>query len=76
MDAATAVIGQRSWRWSKTRTLNFLGWLNINQKHVASTLTLMHKILNTHKPANMYRSMLSPYSYQISGAAGGQLRAS
>ena len=28
MAAARAVKGQRSWRWSNTRTLNFLGWLN------------------------------------------------
>ena len=74
MAAARAVIGQRSWRWSNTRTLIILGWLNVRQQHVASTLTLTHKIIETQKPANMYRGMVSPYPYQTRGAAGGRLR--
>ena len=42
---------------------------------MVSTLALTHKIVNTNKPDNMYRKMVSPYPYQTRGAAGGQLRA-
>ena len=75
MAAARAVVGPKSWRWNNAKTLNYLGWLNVKQQHVVSTLILTHKIVNTNKPENMYRSMVSSYPYQTRAAAGGQLRA-
>ena len=75
MAAARAVVGPKSWRWSNTKTLNYLGWLYVKQQHVASTLILTHKIVSTRKPVNIHRSIVSSYPYTTRGATGGQLRA-
>ena len=75
MAAARAVIGPQGLRWSNTRVLNYLGWLNVKQQYVASTLTLAHKIVKTGKPANIYRSMVTPYPYPTRRAARQELRA-
>ena len=75
MAAARAVVGHQSLRWSNARVLNYLGWLNVKQQYVASTLTLTHKIVTTGKPANIYRSMVSPYPYPTRRAARQELRA-
>ena len=75
MAAARAVVGPQGFRWSNVRTLNYLGWLNIKQQYVASTLTLAHKIIMTKKPENIYRSMVTPYPYPTRRAALLELRA-
>ena len=75
MAAARAVIGPQGLRWSNARVLNYLGWLNVKQHYVASTLTLAHKIVTTGKPANIYRSMVTPYPYPTRRAARQELRA-
>ena len=36
---------------------------------MVSTLVLTHKIVNTNKPENMYRRMVSPYPYHTRGTA-------
>ena len=75
MAAARAVVGLQSFRWSNARVLNYLGWLNVKQQYVASTLTLTHKIVTTGKPVNIFRSMVTPYPYPTRGAARQELRA-
>ena len=75
MAAARAVVGPQCFRWSNARTLNYLGWLNVKQQYVASTLTLTHKIVTTGKPVNIFRSMVTPYPYRTRGAARQELRA-
>ena len=50
MVAARAVVGRQSFRWSNMKVLNTLGWLNIKQQYVASTLTLTNKIVSTGPP--------------------------
>ena len=40
MVAARAVVGYKCFRWSNIRILNYLGWLNVKQQYVASTLKL------------------------------------
>ena len=74
MAAARAVVGLQGLRWSNTRTLNFLGWLNINQQYAASTLILTHKIVTTRRPENIYRSMVMPFPYQTRRATEQQIR--
>jgi hypothetical protein len=74
MAAARAVVGPQSFRWSNTRVLDTLGWLNVNQQYVASLLTLTHKIVTTGKPTNIYRSIVTEYPYQTRRAEEGELR--
>ena len=61
MAAARAVIGNKRHIWSIIRTLNYLGWLNIKQQYVSSTLMLPHKILTSRRLENINRSMATPY---------------
>ena len=75
MAAARAVVGPRCFRWSNVRILNFLGWLNVKQQYVSSTLILTHKIVTTGRPLNIYRSMVTPYPYQTRRATQHELRA-
>ena len=75
MAAARAVVGPQSFRWSNIRILNYLGWLNVKQQYVASTLTLAHKIVTTGKPTNLHRSMVTPYPYNTRRVAKQELRA-
>ena len=75
MAAARAVVGPQCFRWSNARILNYLGWLNVKQQYVASTLTLTHKIVTTGKPVNIYRSMVTQYPYPTRRAARKELRA-
>ena len=74
MAAARAVVGPRSLRWSNVRILNFLGWLNIKQQYVSSTIILTHKIVTTGRPLNIFRSMVTPYPYQTRRATQQELR--
>ena len=74
MAAARAVVGPKCYRWSNTRILNHLGWLNVKQQYAASTLTLTHKIVTTRKPANLYRSIVTAYPYPTIRAAELELR--
>ena len=75
MAAARAVVGPRSFRWSNTRLLTHLGWLNVKQQYMASLLTLTHKIVTTGKPVNIYRSIASPYPYNTRRVTDQELRA-
>ena len=59
MAAARAVVGPRAFRWSNLRTLSFLGWLNVRQLYVVGLLTLTHKIVQSGKPTNLSRSIVS-----------------
>ena len=72
--AARAVVGYKFFRWSYIRILNNLGWLNVKQQYVASTLTLTHKIVTTRKPENLYRSIVTHYPYPTRRAAELELR--
>ena len=74
MAAARVVVGPHCWRWSNIRILNSLGWLNVKQQYVASTLRLTHKIVTTGKPENIYRSMVMAYPYHTRRAAELELR--
>ena len=68
MAAARAVVGPRAFRWSNTKMLETIGWLNVKQQNLASLLTLTHKIVTTKKPENIYRSISRPYSYTTRAA--------
>ena len=72
--AARAVVGPRSLRWSNVRILSFLGWLNIKQQYVSSTIILTHKIVTTGRPLNIFKSMVTPYPYQTRRATQQELR--
>jgi hypothetical protein len=75
MAAARAVVGPRAFRWSNLRILSFLGWLNVRQLYAVSVLTLTHKIVQSGKPTNLHRSIVSAYPYNTRRAAGQELRA-
>jgi hypothetical protein len=75
MAAARAVVGRQAFRWSNTRILSYLGWLNVRQLYVVSVLALTHRIVMTGKPANLHRSIVSAYPYTTRSAAGQELRA-
>ena len=74
MAAARVVVGPHCWRWKNMRILNSLGWLNVKQQYVASTLTLTHKIVTTGKLENICRSMVMAYPYPTRRAAEQELR--
>jgi hypothetical protein len=74
MAAARAVVGRRAFRWSNSRVLDTLGWLNVEQQYVASLLTLTHKIVTSGKPENIYRSIVTEYPYETRRAGAKQLR--
>ena len=75
MAAARAVVGPGAFRWSNLRILSFLGWLNVRQLYVVGLLTLTHKIVQSGKPTNLSRSIVSAYPYNTRSAAGQELRA-
>ena len=74
MSAARAVVEPRAFRWSNTKVLETIGWLNVKQQYLASLLTLTHKIVTTRKPANIYISISTPYPYTTRAAADNELR--
>ena len=73
MAAARAVLGHFSWRWSNTKILASLGWLNVRQLHLTTVLILAPKIVTTGKPENIYRRIVLPYAYSTRSATGNEL---
>ena len=72
--AARAVCGMASWRWSRSKLLNRVGWLSIKQLIFYHTVVQVHKTLQTQKPRPLFHSLSSDYPYRTRRAAAGQIR--
>ena len=72
--AARAVCGVNSWRWSRLKLLNTVGWLSVKQLIVYHTVLQVHKTLKTGNPRPLYQSLSTNYPYMTRMAAMGQIR--
>ena len=69
-----AVCGVNSWRWSRAKLLNTVGWLSVKQLIVYHTVLQTHKTLKTGNPRPLYQSLSTNYPYMTRMAAMGRIR--
>ena len=72
--AARAVCGMASWRWSRIKLLNRVGWLSIKQLIFYHTVLQVQKTLHTQKPRALFQALSSTYPYRTRSATAGQIR--
>ena len=71
--AARAVCGVASWRWSRRKLLDRVGWLSIKQLIFYHTVLQVQKTLHTQKPKPLLHALSSTYPYRTRSATSGQI---
>ena len=72
--AARTVCGVASWRWSKRKLLDRVGWLSIKQLIFYHTVIQVHKTLQTQRPRPLFNTLSSTYPYRTRRATAGLIR--
>ena len=72
--AARTVCGAASWRWSRRKLLDRVGWLSIKQLIFYHTVLQVHKTLQTQRPRPLFSTLSSTYPYRTRRATAGLIR--
>ena len=72
--AARTVCGAASWRWSRRKILDRVGWLSIKQLIFYHTVLQVHKTLQTQRPRPLFNTLSSSYPYRTRRATAGMIR--
>ena len=74
LKAARFICGYQSFYWSTQKLLNKCGWLSVKQQEVYATTLMVHKIVVTSLPRNIYADMIQPHGRNTRAAARGNIR--
>ena len=74
MTAARLVCGFGSWRLSRRKLLNRVGWLSVKQLIFYHTVLQVHKTLGNGLPLSLYNDLYNDYARSTRNAEVGNLR--